>query len=182
MLFFITIFIVATFFLMLVRRFFHWQITQPIELNFTADYQANQFGIKHLIVLTTIVAIAFGLFRTLLVINPKLEWQFPAISEAIVITCITFDLIYTVIIISWYTLAYLGKITYLIFVAIFLGVIIDLAVFFMFKGTAPSGVRMAEIIQPILFIQLGAGLSGFVTTRVIRLCGFRMVRVRNPLA
>ena len=85
MMVFIILFIVATIILLLVRRFFHWQMTQSFELNIPTDYRANQFGIKHLIILTTIVALAFGLFRTLIVIYP--QDSYPPVADVARITC-----------------------------------------------------------------------------------------------
>lgn len=179
----IPLFIVATIILLLVRRFSHWQIEHFCEVTFSTDYQANQFGITHLIILTTILALACGLFRTLLIINPDLKWL-PSVAQFFGFAGMTLALLFPVIVIPWYTLAYRGNI---MFVTIFMIIIwgaINLLVFLILKESIPVGRGgfINEIVKPILFIQLGAGLSGFVTTLVIRLCGFRMVRERNPLA
>ena len=73
------------------------------------------------------------------------------------------------------------NIMYLIFFSIIIWGALNLAVFLIIKEQIPggSGSVIDGIVKPILFIQLGAGLSGFVSTLVIRLCGFRMIRERK---
>ena len=91
MMVFIILFIVVTIILLLVR-FFRWQMTQSFELNIPTDYRANQFGIKHLIILTTIVALAFGLFRTLLLISS--QQTFPPVAKFIGSICLILTCLY----------------------------------------------------------------------------------------
>jgi hypothetical protein len=172
----LTLFIVATLSLLLVRRLSRWQIIHTYTAHVPSDYQAYQFGIKHLIILITITAIACSLFRTLVVISPQL--LYPPVVEVAKQTCEVIVVLFPIIIIPWFTLAYLKNTLLSIFYAIVLLGIIDVTVYFIFRKLEPN----PDIIQIILFVQLGASISVFVTTLVIRLCGFRMVRERRPLA
>jgi hypothetical protein len=63
------LFILFTSLLLLVRQIFGWRFNRSQKEFMPSDYQANQFGIKHLIILTTIIGIAFGLIRSLMLLN-----------------------------------------------------------------------------------------------------------------
>jgi len=63
------LFILFTSVLLLFRRFFGWRFNRSQIEFIPSDYQANQFGIKHLILLTTITGIAFALIHILMILN-----------------------------------------------------------------------------------------------------------------
>ena len=149
----LTLFIVATLILLLVRRLSRWQIIHSYTEYVPSDYQANQFGIKHLIILTTITALACGLFRTLIVISPQLSY--PSVAEVVKVTCEVIVMLLPIIIIPWFTLAYLKNMSLSIVYAIILLGIIDVAVYFIFRELEPN----QDVIQIILFVQLGASIS-----------------------
>ena len=172
----LTLFMVATGILLLVRRLTRWQMKQSIESNLATDYQAYQFGIKHLIILTTIVAVVLGLFRTLLTFNGNIT-LFPSVAQFISFASLIVALLYPVIVIPWCTLAYRGKIFYLLLFAIITWAILDLPLILVVESQIWEGAMTGEIIEGTLVLQLGAGLSAIVTTLVIRLCGFRLVRM-----
>ena len=172
----LTLFIVATLILLLVRRLSGWQIIHSYTAHVPSDYQAYQFGIKHLIILITITAMACSLFRTLVVISPQLSY--PPVVKVAKNTCEVIVVLFPIIIIPWFILAYLKNTLLSILYAIILLGIIDVAVYFIFRKLAPN----PDIIQIILIVQLGASISVFFSTLIIRLCGFRMVRERKPLA
>jgi hypothetical protein len=169
----LTLFIVAILILLLVRRLSRWQLIHSYSEYVLSDYQANQFGIKHLIILTTITALACGLFRTLIVFSPQLSY--PSVAGVAGVTCEVIVMLLPITIIPWFTLADLKNMSLSIFYAIILLGFIDVAVYFIFQNLEPN----PDVIQIILFVQLGASISVFVSTLVIRLCGFRMVRERK---
>jgi hypothetical protein len=166
----LTIFIMGTLILLLVRRLLRWHIIHPRAGQAPSDYQENQFGIKHLIILTTIIALACGLFRTLLSINPQAS--LPPVYDVVRVVCEVIIMLIPPAIIPWFTLVHHKKMASSIFYAIIMLGIIDAALFFIFKKLEP----IPNIIQIILFVQLGASLSIFFTTLVLRLCGFRMIK------
>jgi hypothetical protein len=127
-------------------------------------------------ILTTITALACGLFRTLILISPQLSY--PSVADVVKVACEVVVMFLPIIAIPWFTLAYLKKPALSIFYAIVMLGIIDVAVYFIFQKLDP----IPDIIQIILFVQLGASISVFFSTLIIRLCGFRMVRERYPLA
>jgi hypothetical protein len=170
------LFIVATLILLLVRRLFRWQIIHSYTAQVPSDYQSYQFGIKHLVILTTIAALACSLFRTLIVISP--QFSYPSVAMVVKDTCQAIVVLFPIIIIPWFTLTYLKNMLLSILYAIILLGIIEVAVYFIFRKLEPN----PDIIQIILFVQLGASISVFFSTLIIRLCGFRMIRGQNPLA
>ena len=166
------LFIMATVGLLPIRRYFGWRLDHSQTEIYHSDYSANQFGIKHLIILTTITAVAFGLLRCLLLINTRSNWL-PSIAEFTGFTSMCLALLIPIIIIPWHTLAYCGiRVWLIIFTMLSFG-IIDLAVIFIEQKLdlfAPNKLQL------ILYAQLGAGLSVLFSTLVLRLCGFRLVR------
>jgi hypothetical protein len=169
----LTLFIVATPILLLVRRLSRCQIIHSYTSHVPSDYQANQFGIKHLIILTTITALACGLIRTLIVTSP--QFSHPSVAEVVGGTCGVIVELFPITIIPWLTLAYLKNMVLSIFYTFILFGIYDLAVYFIIRTLNPE----PEIFQVALFVQLGACISVLFSTLVSRLCGFRMVRVRK---
>jgi hypothetical protein len=165
------LFIAATPIMLLVRRFARWQITYSCREDVSSEYQVNQFGIKHLIILTSITALACGLFRSLIMISPK--FIDPPIAYVARITCEVVLMFLPIIIIPWFTLAYLKNMLSSIVYAIILLGIIEVANYYILNKIK----YIPDIIQVMLFLQLGASISVFFTTLAIRLCGFRLVRV-----
>jgi hypothetical protein len=181
MMFLVILFFITTFISLLVRRFTRWQIIRLPDMNLPDYYQANQFGIKQLIILTTITAIAFALFSTLLNMNQDLRWL-PSLIQSIGLTCLTLVWLFPVIVIPWYTLAdYQRNTPPIIILMMILWVIIDVACFIIIYRIYPMEISemIDAYIEPSLSLQLGAGLSGFVSTLVIRLCGFRVIQKRK---
>ena len=78
--------------------------------------------------------------------------------------------------IPWFTLAYHKNMVLSIFYAIILLGIIDGTACFIIQKYEPR----SDIIQATLFFQLGASISLFFSTLMLRLCGFRMVRGAKP--
>jgi hypothetical protein len=172
-----TLFFLATIVLSLFRRFSRWQIKQPNE-DASSVPPTFQFGIKHLLILTTITAVACGLFRTLYVIAPTLSWL-PPIARDMVTICLSLALLFPVIIIPWFTLTGHRRFAARMFIPIVLGAVFDLAVFsIMSEMSSPPQLASipGPVIRPYLLLQLGFGTSVFATTLVVRFCGFRMIR------
>jgi hypothetical protein len=169
MVFEITVFIAATVILLLFRRLSGWQMKQPKAADVPADYQASQFGIKHLIILTTITALACGLFKTLLMMSSDVKWL-PSVPMMVMF----FVLLVPILVIPWYTLTYRGKAVPLLLATIVMVGVCDLAAYLMMTAIIP--VTGGYWAKSLLLIQVGAGLSVFFTTLVLRWCGFRMIR------
>jgi hypothetical protein len=172
----LVLFIVASLMFLLVRRLSRWQIIHFYAKPVSLDYQSYQFGIKHLLILTTILALALGLFRTLLLISRNTS--LPEISDIAGFACEIILILFPIIIIIWLTLAYVKNTASSIIYALILFGIVDVAAFSIFKWLEQNHPHNPNLIQIFLFVQLGASLSMFATTLVIRLCGFRMARVR----
>jgi len=166
------IFVLATMLLLAIRRILHWQITHPLIEHSHTDYQGSQFGIKHLVALITITAIACGLLRSLLLMNRNVDWL-PSVSRVVSYAVGNVGLLCPVIILPWYVMAYRPRIGPLIVSTTIIGVGCELAAFAILM-TSPQPLFFVE---RMLFMQLGAGLSVLISTTVMRLCGFRMVRV-----
>ncbi len=169
----LTLFILATVILMLVRRLLRFSIIRSHAKYLGSDYQENQFGIKHLVILTTITAIAFGLFRTLFLIHP--QFYSPSLSEFSIIICEIAILLFPTVLITWLVLAFHKNMASSIFSAIILLCITNVLAYLFFT----SFERSPDKIEIIFFVQLGAGLSALLTTLVIRFCGYRMIQARN---
>ena len=173
-----TLFLTVTIILSVVRRFSRWQIKQPDTTDAASVYQTYHFGIKHLLILTTITALGCGLFRTLYTMSPKMTF-FPSITQFVAVTCACLAMLFPVIIIPWYTLAYRRKLRSLVILTVIMGGVLDLAACYLIMDIdhVPPGASSYElIIKPLLFFQLGSALSAVTSTLVIRICGFRMVR------
>ena len=69
----VAILLVATAVLSIVRWIFHWQITCTTVETAHSDYRGSQFGVKHLLILTTIIAVGCGLLRSLVIAIPHLK-------------------------------------------------------------------------------------------------------------
>jgi hypothetical protein len=126
-------------------------------------------------ILTTITALALGLFRTLIVTGP--QFSHSSVADVVKIACGVIVVLFPIIIIPWLSLAFLKNMVLSIFYTFILFGIYDMVVYSIINklNTEP------EIFQIALFVQLGASISVFFTTFIIRLCGFRMVRERNLL-
>ena len=163
------LFFLATPLLLLVRRFSRWGLMRRGEEQRFSHYQANQFGIKHLLILTAITALVCSLFSTLAKTDSSLSVQ-PIGMVAAIVVLISAVLLPTLLI-PWVTLRQLKRLPLSIVFGIGLFVIDALACNFLFR-IAPR----SEQLRLILLIQFGAGLSVAASTLVMRWCGFRMIR------
>lgn len=160
---------VATPLLLLVRRLTRWRLTQFAAEPASSGYQAHQFGIKHLLVLTAIAALVCSLFRSLMVTDSTVSVQ--PIAE---VAKVVFQIVVVFLpigLIPWLTLGYHKPIVTWLLIAIVMVWASDTACYAFFRIPQGSGQ-----IQAILLVQLGGGLSVLVSTLVIRWCGYRMIR------
>jgi hypothetical protein len=168
------LFLAATPLLLLVRRLTGWKLTCSDAEPAPSDYRARQFGIKHFLILTTIAAFVCGLFRTISVIDPTVSVK-PVAEVAKTVLQITFALL-PVALIPWFTLGYHKRVWVSLLWAIVVVAISVVACCFLLP------VRQSPVlIQMILLIQFGAGLSVFISTFVMRQCGFRGRRQAGAL-
>ncbi len=173
-----TLFLTATIVLSVFRHFSRWQIKQPGGEDAPSAYEGYHFGIKHLLILTTITALACGLFRTLYNINPNLRLP-PSIAEFVGGIGLFLALLFPIVVIPWYTLACRSsRPRSRIFVTVIMVVVVDLAAYFSMitMSPPPPSISLYDLIKPFLFFQLGSVISACVSTLVVRGCGFRMIR------
>jgi len=175
---FFGLFAVTTVLLLIIRRVSRWQIKHLVIEDARSDYEPNQFGIKHLIILISITALACGLARSLVLLNSGLPLRFsvlPFVVGMVETVCFLFP----AIVIPWCVMAYRPRIVLLIvtwtiiWVVCTIGGCVIIAI--------PQGWRGGSVFEHFfkqwLLIQLGAGLSMLISSIVMRSCGFRMVRM-----
>jgi hypothetical protein len=173
---YINAFFVATLILLLVRRLTRLQLVQRTRVSPFTDYQANQFGIKHLLILTLITAIICSLFRTLAMMG-NLALSFSTlILPRFVFQAFLFSS--PIIFIPWLTLTPHRYLWRSLFFAFIMSGFVDVV---MISAPAKRFIPIPPASWLILF-QLGAALSVLLTTLVMRFCGFRMVRVQKSAA
>ena len=167
-------FLVVTILLLVFRRLSRWHIRQLAAEETPSDYRPNQFGIRHLVILITITALACGLFKTLLMMNSNMDERFSSVAISVGANTVIFLLsLLPVLVIPWYTLACRGRVSVLILATIAILAVCDSVVYDL---TIVVLAIDQSIIRKLLLSQLGAGLSVFFTTLVLRWCGYRMIR------
>jgi hypothetical protein len=172
----LAILVVATAVLSIVRSIFHWRITRASIEAVHSDYRGNQFGVKHLLILTTIIAVGCGLLRSLVITIPHLKHLrslYPADDVGMLLDLfgaffMAMCVLIPALVIPWYALAFRPRMLFLIVTTLYIWVVCGLAAYFIMRG---------DFVWPMLFIQLGAALSVLVTSLVMRFCGFRLARV-----
>ncbi len=172
MMFQLILFVLFTAILLLVRQFIGWHFKISQMGISPGDYQSYQFGVKHLILLTTFAAIAFALIRSLFILDSNNNWV-PAVG----IHCIIFAMIIPIIIVPWFTMGLRGNtIKLIVFATVLLG-IIDSAIFLI--ALKADAKHIDNNLQAILLLQLGACLTVMFNTIVLRLCGYRLMREKT---
>jgi hypothetical protein len=126
-----------------------------------------------LVVLTAIVALALGLFRTLLLMGPRSI--LPGISDFVQSMCEITVVLFPVMIVPWFTIVNLKNGVSTIMCALVLAGIVEGAAYCIFQWLS----RDPETVQIFVFVQLGASLSMLATALVLRLCGFRMAWISS---
>ncbi len=172
-------FMLFTTILLLIRQLGGWCLKRSQTEYFPGDYQANQFGIKHLILLTSITAVAFALIRSLLILN-SVKW--PPFARAVGSTLLIFAMFIPIIVVSWITMTFPKNTIKLIVLATVLFGIIDSAICLIVLQNVPAIARYYSILPPILFTQLGGCISFLFNTIMLRLCGYRMIRERKTVS
>jgi hypothetical protein len=170
------IFIVGTTFLLVFRRLSRWCVKRRHAIDVSSGYHAGQFGIKHLLILVTITALACGLLKTLQMVNPNLGLG-PSLIEFVGCLLMVAVLFVPVAMIPWYTLAYRGRPIVLSLVMVVSLVVCDVVACGVAMTVMPINTGdIPEFVGTLLLMQLGTGLSTIGSTLVIRWCGFRMIR------
>jgi hypothetical protein len=181
MVFQLIFFALFTALLLLVRRFTGWHFKSSETEIIDNNYQANQFGIKHIIWLTIITGVTLSMIRTLM-IRDIYGGALPG-WEAIFGIALFFVLCLPIVITPWFTMSIRGNIIRLSAYAIIIIVITDFTGLIIILKTLIDkyGVRnyINELVWPMLFMQLGVFFPMLVNTIVLRLCGYRMIRERK---
>jgi hypothetical protein len=167
--------LLATPLLLLLRRLSRWKLSHSASGPSPSRYQAHQFGLKHLFILTTITALVCGSFRTLAVFDPTLAP--PPVAEVSSIVFQIGMLFLPMALIPWFTLGSPSNARMSMLFALLFLIVSEAACCFVFR-TLPR----PDALKSILAFQLGAGASVFLSTLVIRWCGFRMIREAKTLA
>jgi hypothetical protein len=170
-------FALATLVLWIVGRLFRSQITQGDGESSTGESLGNQFHVGHLLAWTGISGGLLGLARFLVGHGPSSDvsspWRQPTGQVALGLVFLLVVLFPTLVL-PWIALAYRGRGTFLVLAAVLAwglltyGCIVVLA-------QMPE-VSFLEIAQPVVLIQLGAGLAGLLSALTVRFCGFRITR------
>jgi hypothetical protein len=168
-------FVLGTAILSAVRRLTGWQIQREGDFDLSSVYRSHQFGIKHLLILTAITALAAGFLRTLYNINPSGAEMFVSVVKSAVVIGGYFVLLFPILVLPWFTLAYRPRKGLLATTTIILFCVCDMAAYFLIKNPLPSDWA----IYLIIFLQLGGICSVLVTTLPFRFCGYRMIRMRK---
>jgi hypothetical protein len=177
------VFFTGTTLFVILRWMLGWQIKQLSVEDAQPIYHGSQYGIRHLLILMTIAAIACGLIRSLffMSLNAKLADPLLIVIVRIVgVVSMMLCVVFSAIIIPWFLMAHRLRVLLLTVMMIAIGIACDLAAYYIMLATYPSPPRNSvyeEFVKPMLLIQLGAGLSMLVSSLVLRFCGFRMVRV-----
>jgi hypothetical protein len=168
------LFCVATSVLLLVRRLSGWRLAQLAAEPARSEYQAYQFGIKHLLALTGIAALVFGLFRNVTLVDPQASFQPIARVAGLLFDIISVFLPLSLIV--WPALGVRRHVVAAAFVAILAICGFDAAYSYLFLliWTAARDNDLAHLILPL---QLGGALCITASIMIMRSCGFRMVGV-----
>jgi uncharacterized membrane protein YesL len=167
---------IATVLSLIIRRVSRWQIKHSIIENARSDYQPSQFGIKHLIILISITALACGLVRSLVLLGDRLEWP-PSMIDFVVGLFTVVCLLLPVLLIPWFVMAHRPKTVQLIITMAIIWVACSSAACAIMAQQLVGRMVFWQFVQVTLPIQLGSALSVLISTLAMRLCGFRMVRL-----
>ena len=170
-------FALATLVFWIVGRIFRWQVIRGNAESSTSEPLGDQFGIGHLLTWTAISAGMLGLARFLGghvgSHDAASPWQQP-MGQVAIMAAFFLVVLLPIVVIPWITLAYSGRGKLLLLAAILgwggltYGCIVVMVQ--MFQVTFP------EIAQPVILIQLGAGVAGLLSALIVRFCGFRITR------
>jgi hypothetical protein len=161
----IFIFFAAFYFLSIIRLFSGWKL-QFVDGDSASDYLPHQFGIQHLIFLTTITAVALSLLNGASVLYPNLSEL--TVMELFRISMHKLAILLPMGIIFWAILAIHRNILASLLFCLACSGMIELAVCSIFMGN-----------EHVFSIQFAGLISFAISALTLRLCGYRMVRVRK---
>jgi len=175
MMLFSGLFTVATLLSLIVRRISRWQIKYSTVEDERSDYRPSKLGIRHLLILISITALAVML---LAIKSP----QFSVVGFVVGMVGVMLQLLpvlLPVAVIPWFVMAYRPRIVLLIVTTAVIWALCILAgcVIYVFASEIGRFNLFEGFIKPTLFTQLGAGLSILISSIVMRSCGFRLVLV-----
>jgi hypothetical protein len=156
--------------LSVIKRFTGWKFRSVEEGETTGGYLAHQFGIKHIILLTTITALALGLFQSLAALCPNL--RFPTIGELCRVSTEIVAMFFPVVFVPWFVLTRHRHLWISIIVSMVLIGIIELAV----CAIVPKLEQQTDMLPIISSIQFGASISLLTSALTLRGCGYRLGR------
>jgi hypothetical protein len=156
-----------------IKLFTGWKL-RSIEEGEAADgYLTHQFGIKHVIWLTTLAALALGLFQSLAVLRPD-QLHIPAVGE-LCLGCVFFVAMFSSVVFApWFILSRHRRLWISLPVSACLIGIFETAA----CSIIPRLINTPKILD-ILFLQLGAAISLSIAALTLRRCGYRLERVRK---
>jgi hypothetical protein len=168
------LFLLSIVILSIVKIFSGWQVQMARTAGTASNYQAAQFGIKHILIFITITAFFLGLLRMaiLQIPLPPSEYYAEVCNGIFTTLLLDYVTLLPVVFMPWCFLADRAKMLVGASLLMNFIVIIDLSL----EG---AGDIAPENFSLVLYSQLGAALSVLFTTLPLRLCGYRMVRVKK---
>ncbi len=163
--------------LLLVRRLSRWRITDSEAIEAESPYLASHYGIRHLMILTAIVALACGLVRTLLIIGDS-GFPYSSVVVFIIVLGVRLVVVFPVGVVPWIVVARGRKLYSLALATILVAIALNLFAFFILEAinSSQSHFFFDPVVYPCLSNQIGAIVSAIGTTLVMRYCGVRMIR------
>jgi hypothetical protein len=175
MIFDLAFFFVATGVFSAVRRITGWRIQRDTDTGAAGDYRANQFGIKHIILLTSVTALAAGLLRSVFILAQDQPQHIPGFFEFLAMGGTMLAMLLPPAFFVWFALARRPNLPGLIGYAVLAVFAVDLLVGLL----APAFIPDREFFFSVLMMQFAAAVSVLVTTLPFRFCDYRMVRSRK---
>lgn len=174
------LFLVAVVLLLCVKRVSRCQLVKTGATSAPVSYRAHQFGIGHLLVLTTITAVVCGTYRSLTQADSSISVR--PIGEVVEITFQVLALFSPITVVPWFTL---GGRKHNFWAAFCVPSLLELAILgycCVRLGFQQVPVEVTIFLLSILSAQFAGAASVFVSTLVLRACGYRMIRLPKPPA
>jgi hypothetical protein len=174
-LFTLLIFGIATLVFFMVRRASSWRIHQPVNES-ARKAGDSQFSVKYLLGWVTASAVLLAVGRVLTDASPTAQGPSPRQVVAQFLGFVGFFcvVLFPTVGVPWLVLAYHRRAHLFVAGALVAWCTLTWAAVSVLLVVAP--VSRSEAVSAIVFIQLGAGMAGFITALPLRVAGFRLER------
>jgi hypothetical protein len=175
LLFTLLIFGIAALVFSMVRRVSSWRIHQPVN---ESAHKAgdSQFSVKYLLGWVTASAVILAVGRVLADAAPTAQGRSPRQTVAQILGFVGFFcvVLFPTLGVPWLVLAYRRRACLFVVGALVAWGTLTWAAVSVLLAVAPAS--RSEAVSAIVFIQLGAGMAGFITALPLRVAGFRLER------